>query len=141
MPDDIDDPARLPVTGKQALMARFDEWVTDPDVTLAKARQFVADPALVGERRYLVATTSGTSGLRGIFLQDERSLAVGNAVGQRARAGLGVRDLVRFRTTGRRSASRRTPGSPSQRAGSCACRRSETFRSAGHGTCPPNRPV
>ncbi len=93
LPEDVADPALLPVTDKKTLMARFDEWVTDRDVTLEKAQAFVADPALVGERfqgRYLVTTTSGTSGLRGIFLQDERSVAVGNAVGRRVSAGLGA---------------------------------------------------
>ena len=127
LPDDIGDLARLPVTGKQALMARFDEWVTDPDVTLAKAGQFVADPALVGERfqgRYLVATTSGTSGLRGIFLQDERSLAVGNAIGQRARAGLGAGDLVRLmRGAGRTAIVSAPPGHFSTVAGAARFRR------------------
>ncbi|TDD55012.1 phenylacetate--CoA ligase family protein [Nonomuraea terrae] len=127
LPHGIDDPARLPVTGKQALMARFDDWVTDPDVTLAKARQLVADPALVGERfqgRYLVATTSGISGLRGIFLQDERSLAVGNAVGQRARAGLGVGDLVRLmRGAGRTAIVSAPPGHFSTVAGAARFRR------------------
>ncbi|GAB3896217.1 hypothetical protein GCM10027612_50260 [Microbispora bryophytorum subsp. camponoti] len=127
LPDDIDDPARLPVTDKKALMARFDDWVTDPDVTLAKAREFVADPALVGERfqgRYLVATTSGTSGLRGIFLQDERSVAVGNAVGQRARAGLGVGDLVRLmRGAGRTAIVSAPPGHFSTVAGAARFRR------------------
>ncbi|MGI5488861.1 phenylacetate--CoA ligase family protein [Microtetraspora malaysiensis] len=127
LPDEIDDPARLPVTDKKALMARFDDWVTDPDVTLAKAREFVADPALVGERfqgRYLVATTSGTSGLRGIFLQDERSVAVGNAVGQRARAGLGFGALVRLmRGAGRTAIVSAPPGHFSTVAGAARFRR------------------
>ncbi|MGI5158510.1 hypothetical protein [Microbispora sp. CA-102843] len=99
LPEEVADPALLPVTDKKTLMARFDEWVTDRNVTLEKAQAFVADPALVGERfqgRYLVATTSGTSGLRGIFLQDERSVAVGNSVGRRARAGLGAGDVLRL---------------------------------------------
>ncbi len=113
LPEDVADPALLPVTDKKTLMARFDEWVTDRDVTLEKARAFVADPALVGERfqgRYLVATTSGTSGLRGIFLQDERSVAVGNAVGRRARAGLGAGDVLRLLRGAGRTAIVSAPG-------------------------------
>ncbi|MFI7444688.1 hypothetical protein [Nonomuraea indica] len=113
LPDEVDDPALLPVTDKKTLMAHFDDWVTDPDVTLAKAQAFVADPAVVGEPfqgRYLVATTSGTSGLRGIFLQDEPSLAVGNAVGRRARAGLRIGDLVRLLRGAGRTAIVTAPG-------------------------------
>ncbi|MBB6346996.1 hypothetical protein ACWGH8_22440 [Nonomuraea muscovyensis] len=113
LPEDVDDPALLPVTDKTTLMAHFDDWVTDREVTLDKARTFVADPALVGERfqgRYLVATTSGTSGLRGIFLQDERTVAVGTAVGQRIRAGLGLGDVMRLLRGAGRTAIVSAPG-------------------------------
>ncbi|MGV9307538.1 hypothetical protein ACWENQ_26590 [Nonomuraea sp. NPDC004354] len=113
LPEEVDDPALLPVTDKKTLMDRFDDWVTDRTVTLEKAQAFVADPTLVGERfegRYLVATTSGTSGLRGIFLQDERSLAVGNAVGQRARTGLGIGDVIRLLRGAGRTAIVSAPG-------------------------------
>ncbi|GAA4586056.1 coenzyme F390 synthetase [Planotetraspora phitsanulokensis] len=113
LPEGVDDPALLPVTDKKTLMARFDDWVTDRDVTLEKAQAFVADPALVGEwfqGRYLVVTTSGTSGLRGIFLLDKQGVAVGTAVGQRARAGLGIGDAVRLLRGGGRTAIVSAPG-------------------------------
>lgn len=113
LPEEVADPDLLPVTDKKTLMARFDDWVTDREVTLERAQAFVADPGLVGERfqgRYLVTTTSGTSGLRGIFLQDERSVAVGNAVGQRVRAELKVGDFVRLLRGGGRTAIVSAPG-------------------------------
>jgi phenylacetate-CoA ligase len=69
----------LPVTRRAALMERFDAWVTDPAVTLAAARAFVADRTRVGDRllgRYAVWTSSGTSGEEGLFVQDEQALAV-----------------------------------------------------------------
>ncbi|MEW1983847.1 phenylacetate--CoA ligase family protein [Pseudarthrobacter oxydans] len=64
-------------------MAHFDDWVTDPAVTLEETQSFVADTSLVGAKflnRYTVATTSGTTGTRGIFLLDTRSLAVAKAL-------------------------------------------------------------
>jgi hypothetical protein len=64
-------------------MAHFDDWVTDPAVTLEEMQSFVADTSLVGAKflnRYTVATTSGTTGTRGIFLLDTRSLAVAKAL-------------------------------------------------------------
>lgn len=79
LPERIEDPARLPVTSKGELMARFDDWVTDPDVTIEQLRAFVDNPDLIGKQflgRYTVATTSGTTGTRGLFLLDDRSLAV-----------------------------------------------------------------
>jgi phenylacetate-CoA ligase len=79
----VEDPALLPVTSKKALMARFDDWATDRGVTIEKARTFVENSDLVGERfldDYTLLTTSGTTGTRGIFLLDDRSMAVTNAL-------------------------------------------------------------
>ncbi|WP_345613465.1 hypothetical protein [Pseudonocardia adelaidensis] len=45
LPERVEDPRLLPVTGKAALMDRFDDWVTDPAVTLQRVQAFVADPA------------------------------------------------------------------------------------------------
>lgn len=59
-----DDPTLLPITRKTELMARFDDWVTDSEVTVEKVRALVDDPDRIGERflgRYIVATTSGTT--------------------------------------------------------------------------------
>ena len=38
VPDDITDPRQLPRVGKRELMANFDDWVTDPHITLARLR-------------------------------------------------------------------------------------------------------
>jgi phenylacetate-CoA ligase len=79
LPERVEDSTLLPVTSKQQLMPRFDEWVTDRDVSSEQVRAFVENPELIGERflgRYTVATTSGTTGTRGIFLMDARSLTV-----------------------------------------------------------------
>ena len=93
LPGPVEDPRQLPVTGKAALMGRFDDWVTDPRVTLAGVQAFVADSSRIGRPfpetdpdrgpSYVVSTTSGTTGTRGIFLIDRRALAVAAAMSAR----------------------------------------------------------
>lgn len=108
LPDRVTDPTLLPVTSKAELMPRFDDWVTDPDVTLAAVRAFVEDPALIGEKflgRYTVSTTSGTTGTPGIFLADQRVLAVTAAVGARTLSSwLTATDVARIVARGGRIA-------------------------------------
>ncbi len=73
----------LPPTTRSELMANFDDWVTDPAIRLDAVRRFVADPARIGEAflgRYAVWTSSGTTGVPGIYVQDEDALAVYGAV-------------------------------------------------------------
>jgi phenylacetate-CoA ligase len=110
LPGEVDDPTLLPVTDKKLLMSRFDDWVTDRKVTLERVQAFVADPTLVGQPfqdRYLVATTSGTSGLRGLFVLDERNQAVHTSLGSRAMARSGWAT-----SSGRSPTSAAPPSSP-----------------------------
>ncbi|HZE37300.1 MAG TPA: hypothetical protein VE172_00660 [Stackebrandtia sp.] len=82
----VDDVTALPVTDKERLMERFDDWVTDPDITLEAVKRFVNEPARAGEiyrDGYTVATTTGTSGQRGIFLSDTHTWAVSRVIGAR----------------------------------------------------------
>jgi phenylacetate-CoA ligase len=63
----------LPILTKEAVMEHFDELVTDPTVRLADVETHLS--ALSGgdelfERRYRVASTSGSTGRRGLFLWD-----------------------------------------------------------------------
>jgi phenylacetate-CoA ligase len=70
---------QLPPVTKPELMARFDEWVTDPSVTRAGVEQFVADLDNLGRdflRRYVVFTTSGSTGVPALLVQDRRAVAV-----------------------------------------------------------------
>lgn len=86
LPDKIEDPKILPVTDKKALMARFNESVTDPDVKIEDVQPFVDNPQMIGEQflgKYTIATTSGTTGHRGIFLLDARTFAVTSALALR----------------------------------------------------------
>lgn len=62
----------LPITDKRVMMENFDDWVIDPRLKLAEIeRQIVKDPEdqyYLGE--YRIVATSGSSGLRGIFVYD-----------------------------------------------------------------------
>lgn len=106
LPAQVNEPGQLPITSKTELMAHFDDWVTDQDVTLEQVRSFVDNTALVGERflnKYFVATTSGTTGAHGLFLFDDQALAVNAAFASRAiRDWLGTRGFLRFLASGGR---------------------------------------
>lgn len=100
LPDGIDDPFRLPITNKKALMARFDDWVTDPEATFEKARAFAEREDAIGEKflgRYTLATTSGTTGTRGVFLLDDSTMAVTQAIAYRMLSSwLGFGDVMKL---------------------------------------------
>lgn len=108
LPAGVADLALLPPTTKRELMAVFGDWVTDPALTLARARDFADDPARIGQPfagRYTLTTTSGTTGTHGIFLQDARAAAVTSAMMARMLAGwLSVRDVARIARGGARLA-------------------------------------
>jgi phenylacetate-coenzyme A ligase PaaK-like adenylate-forming protein len=74
---------RLPVFTKAELMERFDEWVTDPDITLEGLRSLTADPQRIGQPyldRYVVWESSGSSGQPAIFVQDAQCMAINDAL-------------------------------------------------------------
>ncbi|MFG1697243.1 hypothetical protein [Nonomuraea sp. NPDC049309] len=108
LPAGVADLTALPVTRKSELMAAFDDWVTDPAVTLTEARAFADDPARIGQPfagRYKLTTTSGTTGTHGIFLQDARAGAVTSAMMARMLATwLSVGDVARIVRGGARMA-------------------------------------
>lgn len=75
--------AELSPVRKSELMAHFDEWVTDPALTLGGVHEFLADPAQVGRDylgRYAIWQSSGTSGEPGIFVHDPAALQVYGAL-------------------------------------------------------------
>ncbi|HEV2219799.1 MAG TPA: phenylacetate--CoA ligase family protein [Casimicrobiaceae bacterium] len=74
---------QLPVMTRSALMARFDDWVTDPGIHRRDIDRFLEDRARVGERflgRYVVWKSSGTSGESGIYVQDGLALDIYDAL-------------------------------------------------------------
>ena len=80
LPSRVTDPRVLPPVAKRELMAHFDDWVTDPDLTLAGLRRdFLSDLSLVGLPylgRYHVFTTSGTTGEPAVLVHDRDSWQV-----------------------------------------------------------------
>jgi phenylacetate-coenzyme A ligase PaaK-like adenylate-forming protein len=84
---DIEDPqpalSSLPVVTRRALMARFDDWVTDAKIKRSSVERFVADVGNVGHAllgRYAVWKSSGTTFEPGLFLHDAGALAIYDAL-------------------------------------------------------------
>ena len=93
---DLGDPPaleRLPVVKRHELMERFDDWVTDPRLTLSGAERHIEsfkgqDGYHLG--RYRVLTTSGSSGHRAVFVFSGREWTVLQAQLMRFMDGIGV---------------------------------------------------
>src|ERR1700741_4003370 len=64
----------LPILSKAALVENFDDLATDRAIRLRDAEQYLSQPASARLflDRYVVLSTSGTTGRRGVFLFDER---------------------------------------------------------------------
>ena len=75
--------ARIAPIARAELMARFDDWVTDPALRLDELMDFLREPSRAAEPwlgRYVVWESSGTSGQPGVFVQDARAMAVYDAL-------------------------------------------------------------
>lgn len=73
----------LPPVNKRALMARFDDWVTDRDVKFSDVQAFMKDLDNVGRKfrkRWLVFSTSGSTGDPLILLADNTTNNVMGAI-------------------------------------------------------------
>jgi phenylacetate-CoA ligase len=64
----------LPILTKAALMANFDEVVTDPSIRLREIEHHLQSPAAqrLYRGRYVALATSGSTGRRGVFVFDRR---------------------------------------------------------------------
>lgn len=74
----------LPTTNKAEMMAHFDEWLTDRSISKDKVDQFMADLSNVGRKidgKYLVYSTSGSTGNPCIVLYDDTTINVSSAIG------------------------------------------------------------
>jgi phenylacetate-coenzyme A ligase PaaK-like adenylate-forming protein len=71
--------------GKRELMENFDDWVTDPHLTLAGLKKdLLGDVSRIGglyRGQYLVMTTSGSTGEPAVLVHDRTSLQVANLLG------------------------------------------------------------
>lgn len=76
LPERITSLQQIPPVTKSELMDHFNDWVTDPEITIEGVKQFTSNMSLVGHLylgRYMVSTTSGLTGAPGIFIQDNGS--------------------------------------------------------------------
>jgi len=83
LPETITDVSLLPPVTKVELMEHFDDVVTDPSVRKADVMKYISDLGNIGKPfmgKYMVWTTSGTTGTPGIFLEDKNWDAVITAV-------------------------------------------------------------
>lgn len=79
LPEHITSLQQIPPVTKSELMSHFNDWVTDPEITIEGVKEFVSNMSLIGHHylgRYMVSTTSGSTGVPGIFIQDKRSAMV-----------------------------------------------------------------
>ena len=73
----------VPPVTKSELMADFDAWVCDPAVTREAVERFLREDTDLGAEflgRYLVCTSSGTTGHPGLYLYDKRTVDVFRAL-------------------------------------------------------------
>lgn len=83
LPETITNINQLPPVTKVELMEHFDEVITDPAVRKTDVQKHIADLGNLGKPflgKYMVWTTSGTTGVPGIFLEDKNWEAVISAV-------------------------------------------------------------
>lgn len=76
--------SELPVTNKKEMMEHFDEWLTDRSITREQVEYFMSDLSNVGKKlngKYLVYTTSGSTGNPCIVLYDDTTINVSSAIG------------------------------------------------------------
>ena len=69
----------LPVTNKQMIMEHYDEWVTDRRIKKADLKEFLSDRRNIGKPylgKYLIVTTSGSSGIPLYFVLNKKSINV-----------------------------------------------------------------
>jgi len=104
--DTTADLGRYAPVDKTTLMSHFDEWVTDPALRFEDIERFVSDPSRIGERflgRYVVWTSSGSTGNPGVFVQDQDAIAVYDALlaARFPSAGLAVSPLQTLTSGGR----------------------------------------
>lgn len=75
--------AEIAPVDKVTLMAAFNDWACDRAITHDAVQRWLADPQAIGTAwlgRYLVWTSSGTSGEPGVFVQDAAALAAYDAI-------------------------------------------------------------
>lgn len=68
-----------PPVNRSTLMGRFDQWACDRRISNESVQRFLSSTDKIGERyldRYLVWTSSGTSGEPGVYVQDQQAMSL-----------------------------------------------------------------
>lgn len=76
--------SELPTTNKADMSKHFDEWFTDRSITGKTVEHFMSDLSNVGKKlngKYLVYTTSGSTGMPCVVLYDDTAINVSSAIG------------------------------------------------------------
>ena len=96
----------LPTLPKPLLMEQFDRIVTDPRLRRADLERFVAgaDAGALHLGEYLIFSTAGTTGVRGVFVYSRAEFAHWIAVSLAAFARIGVTPATRLAAIGAPSA-------------------------------------
>lgn len=92
----------FPATNKKEMMAHFDEWLTNRSVSRKQVEYFMSDLSNVGTKlneKYLVYTTSGSTGNPCIVLYDDTTINVTSAIGV-LRSFARKTDMKRFMQSG-----------------------------------------
>ncbi|MEG0473990.1 MAG: hypothetical protein RR588_16820, partial [Solibacillus sp.] len=95
----------LPTTNKVEMAARFDEWMTDTSITKDKVGHFMEDNSNVGKKldgKYLVYTTSGSTGNPCVVLYDASTINVSSAIGV-LRSFARKQDMKAFMKSGKKT--------------------------------------
>lgn len=95
----------LPITNKSAMMANLNHWLTDQSITKSKIDYFMSDLSNVGKKldgKYLVYSTSGSSGTPCIVLYDETAINVSSAIGV-LRSYARKEDMTAFLNSGKKT--------------------------------------
>lgn len=96
----------LPPTNKLELMDNFDDWLTDKTITLEEVRRFMENKDNIGRKlhgKYLVYTTSGSTGNPSIVLADNTVFNVSASISV-LRAFARKSDLREFIKRGKKTA-------------------------------------
>ncbi|MBQ5319357.1 MAG: phenylacetate--CoA ligase family protein [Oscillospiraceae bacterium] len=97
--------SEMPVTNKKEMMVNFDKWLTDSSITKEKVEDFMSDVSNVGTKldgKYLVYTTSGSTGNPCIMLYDESTINVSSAIGA-LRSFARKDDMTAFMKSGKKT--------------------------------------
>ncbi len=109
LPSGVSDPRAIPSVSKRELMSNFDDWVTDPSITLSGVRDFISDPTRAGHPfpgGYYAMTTSGSTGEPALIIHDAHSWLMMSLLGRlRMAARFERRELLAMGERGVRMAT------------------------------------